>query len=58
MSIRRILGYRRHDYMSNDLVPREAGLRVICIVRELQLLLYGHVVQLPVDDPTHWILSC
>ena len=42
MSLRRILGYRWHDYMCNDLGIREAGLRqVTCIVRERQLRLYG-----------------
>ena len=44
MSLRRILGYRWHDYMSDDLVLREAGLsQATCIVRERQLRLYGHV---------------
>ena len=48
-----------NDYMSNDLVLREAGLRqVTCIVRERQLRLYGHVVRLPAEDPAHRILSC
>ena len=41
--------------MSNDLVLREAGLRqVTCIVRERQLRLYGHVAQLPAEDPAQW----
>ena len=58
MSLRRILGYRWHDYKSNDLVLREAGLRqVTCIVRERQLRLYGHVARHPAEDPVHWILS-
>ena len=44
MSLRRVLGYRWHDYMSNDLVLSVAGLKqVTCIVRERQLRLYGHV---------------
>ena len=47
-----ISGYRWHDYMSNDLVLNEAGLRqVTCIVRERQLRLYGHVARLPAEDP-------
>ena len=59
MSLRRILGYRWHDYMSNVPVLREAGLRqVTCIVRERQLRLYGHVARLPAEDPTHRFLSC
>ena len=34
-SLRRILGHRWHDYMSNDLVLSEAGLKqATCIVRE------------------------
>ena len=51
MSFRRILSYRWYDYMSNDLVVREAGLRQIsCIVRERQ--------RLPAEDPAHQIFSC
>ena len=58
MSLRRILGYRWHDYISNDLVLMEAGLRqVTCIVRERQLRLYGHVARLPAEDPALRILS-
>ena len=53
----RILGYRWHDYLSNNLVLSEAGLRqVTCIVRECQLGLYGHVARLPAEDPAHPIL--
>ena len=59
MSLRRILGYRWHDYMSNDLVLRDAGLRqVTCIVGECQRRLYGHVARLPAVGPAHWILPC
>ena len=58
-SIPTILGYRWHDYRSNDLVLREAGLRqVTYIVRERQLRLYGHVARLPAEDPANRILSC
>ena len=35
-----------NEFVSNDLVPGEAGLRqVTCIVRERQLSLYGHVAR-------------
>ena len=52
-----VFGYRWHDYMSNDLVLREAGLRqVTCIVHERQLRLY--VARRPAEDPAHRILSC
>ena len=45
--LRRILDYRWHDYMSNDLVLREAGFKEVdCVnyfvVRERQLRPYGH----------------
>ena len=54
-----ILAYWLYAYMSNDLVLREAGLRLVtCIVRERQLRLYGHVARLPADDSAHWIFSC
>ena len=53
-----ITGYRWHDYVSNDLVLMEAGLRqVTCIVRERQLRHYGHVARLPAEDPALRILS-
>ena len=59
MSLRRVLGYRWHDYMSNDLVLSVAGLKqVTCIVRERQLRLYGHVARLPAEDPAHRIIFC
>ena len=46
MSLRRIFGYRLHDYISNDLVLGEAGLRQVTrIVREHKLRLYGHVAR-------------
>ena len=52
MWVRRMLGYRWHDCMSNDLVLREPGLRqVTCIVRERRLRLYGHVAQGPAENP-------
>ena len=59
MSLRRILGYRWHDYMSNDLVLKKATLsQVTCVVRERQLHLSGHVARLTAEDPAHRILSC
>ena len=60
ISLRRILGYRWHDYMSNDLVLREAGLgQVTCLVRERQLRLYGFVARWdPAEDPAHRIFYC
>ena len=59
MSLVRILGYRWHDCMFNDLVVSEAGVRQdTCIIRERQLRLYGHVARLPAEDLfLHRILS-
>uniref|UniRef100_A0A8C4NFK3 Reverse transcriptase domain-containing protein n=1 Tax=Eptatretus burgeri TaxID=7764 RepID=A0A8C4NFK3_EPTBU len=55
-SIWRILGYRWSDFVSNKRLLRETEMRFICIVRERQLRLYGHVAHFPDADPTHQIL--
>ena len=60
LPLRRILGYRWHDYayMFNDLVLGEAELRqVTCTVRERQLRLYGCMARQSAEDPAHQILS-
>ena len=42
--LQRILGFHRSDSVSNEQLLRETQMRfVICIVRERQLWLYGHV---------------
>ena len=57
-SLRRILGYRWLDFVSNQRLLRETQMRfVTCIVRERQLRLYGHVARFPDADPAHQILS-
>ena len=57
-SLRRILGYRWSDFVSNERLLRETQMRfVTCIVRECQLWLYGHVARFPDTDPAHQILS-
>ena len=54
-----MLCYPWHDYMPNDLVHREAGLRqVTCVVRERQLRLYEHVARLFQEDLAHRFFSC
>ena len=56
-SLRRILGSRWSDFMSECLL-RETLMRfVTCIVCEHQLRLYGHVAHFPDADPVHQILS-
>jgi hypothetical protein len=56
-SLRRILGYRWSDFVSNDRLLRETGMRLVtCIIRERQLRLYGHVARFPETDPAHRIL--
>ena len=58
MSVRRILGYRWSDFVSNERLLRETQMRfVTCIVREHPLWLYGHVARFPDADPAHQILS-
>ena len=57
-SLRRILGDRWSDFVSNELLLKETQMRfVTCILREHQLQLYGHVARFPDDDPAHQILS-
>ena len=57
-SLRRILGYRWFDFVSNERLLRETQMRfVTCIVHERRLRLYGHVARFPDADPAHQILS-
>ena len=57
-SLRRILGYRWSDFVSNERLLRQTQMRfVTCIVRERQLRLYGHVVHFPDADSVHQMLS-
>ena len=57
-SLRRILGHRWSDFVSNERLLRETRMRfVTCIVREHQLQVYGHVARFPDADPAHQILS-
>ena len=57
-SLRRILGYRWSDFLSNERLLRETQMRfVTCIVCECQLWLYGHVTRFPDADPAHQTLS-
>jgi exonuclease III len=54
MALRRILGYRWSDFVSNDRLLQETGLRyVTCMVRERQLRLLGHVGRFAESDPAH-----
>jgi len=57
-SLRRILGYRWLDIVSNERLLRGTQMRFVpCIVCERQLRLYGHVAHFPNADPAHQILS-
>ncbi len=57
-SLRRILGDRWSDFVSNEWLPRETQMRfVTSIVRECQVWLYGHMAHFSDDDPAHQILS-
>ncbi len=56
--LRRIMGYRRNDFVSNQRLLHETESRpVTSIVRERQLRLYGHVARLPDVNPAHRVLS-
>ena len=57
-SLRRILGYRWSDHVSNERLLRESRMRPItCMIRERQMRLYGHVARFPAGDPAGRILS-
>ena len=57
-SLRRILGDRWSEFVSNEWLPRETQMRfVTCIVRECQVWLYGHMARFPDSDPAHQILA-
>ena len=57
-SLRRILGYRWSDFVSQERFLRETQMRFItCIVRVRQLQLYRHVARFPDADPAHQIVS-
>ncbi len=52
--LRRIMGYRWFDFVSNHRLLRETDSRpIICIVRERQLRVHGHVARYPEVDPAH-----
>ena len=56
--LRRIMGYRWNDHVSNQRLLRETDSRpVTCIVLERQLRLYGHVARFPEVDPAYRVVS-
>ena len=56
--LRRIMGYRRYDFVSNQGLFRETDSRPITrVVRQRQLGLYGHVAGYPEADPAYWVVS-
>ncbi|XP_069977663.1 uncharacterized protein [Penaeus vannamei] len=56
-SLCRIMGYSWQDHVSNRRLHRETGMgSVICIVRDRQLRLYGHLARFLVDDPAHQVV--
>ncbi len=56
--LRRIMGYRWNDFVSNQRLLHETGSRAVTsIVRERQLRLYGHVARLSDVDNAHRVLS-
>ena len=58
-SLRKILGYRWFDFVSNRRLLRETGMTNISrLVLERQLSMFGHVARLPEGDPVHRIIAC
>ena len=57
-SLRRIMGYRWEDFVSNDRLHRETGVGPVThTIRDRQLRLYGHLARLPEVDPAHRVVS-
>lgn len=57
-SLRRILGYRWDDFVSNERLLQETGMRLAtCLIRERKMRFYGHMARLPTTDPAYQILS-
>ena len=57
-SLRRILGYRWDDFVSNERLLEDTGMRLAtCLIRERKLRHNGHVARFPVSDPAHQVLS-
>ena len=58
-SLRRILGYRWYDFVSNDRLLEETSMKNISqLIFERQMSMFGHVARFPPNDPAHRILSC
>ena len=56
--LRRIMGYRWFDHVTNERLLRETESRPItCLVRQRQLQFYGHVARFKDVDPAHKIVS-
>jgi hypothetical protein len=57
-SLRRILGYRWNDFVSNHRLLQETGVRLAtCLIRERKLRFFGHMARLPTHDPVYQVLS-
>ena len=57
-SLRRIMGYRWFDLVSNERLLCEADMRpVTCQITKRQLQLFGHVARRPESDPAHGVVS-
>ena len=56
-ALRRICGHRWYDFVSNQRLLEDTGMRPItCLIRARQLRLFGHVARFPVSDPAYQVL--
>ncbi len=52
--LRRIMGYRWFDHVTNWRLLRETGSRpIVCTIRQRQLRLYGHAARFPQVNPAY-----
>jgi hypothetical protein len=58
-SLRRILGYRRYNFKSNDRLLEKTSMKHISeLVFEREMAMFSHVARLSPNDPAHRIHSC
>ena len=57
-ALRRIVGYRWDNFVSNDRVLPETGMGMVtCMIQKHQLRLFGHVVRFPGSKTVSRVIS-
>ena len=57
-ALRRIIGYRWDNFVSNDRLLCERGMRLVtCMIQESQLRIFGQVERFPKSNPVGRVIS-